>query len=64
MATVLSVWPYSQCVLVTNCLSKPLPVKSGVPQGSILGPLLFIVFVNNLSGRVKNSTTFKFADDL
>ena len=54
----------SQCVLVNNCLSQPLPVKSSVPQGSILGPLLCIVYVNNLSERVNYSTILKFADDL
>ena len=54
----------SQCVLVNNSISRPLPVKSGVPQGTILGPLLFIIYVNDLSNRVDNSTIFKFADDL
>ena len=45
-------------------MSRSLPVKSGVPQDSILGPLLLIIYVNDLSNRVKNLTIFKFADEI
>ena len=38
----------TQCVTIDGSLSKMLPVKSGVPQGSILGPLLYTVFTNEL----------------
>ena len=38
----------SQCVVIEGCLSKLLTVDTGVPQGSILGPLLYTIFTNDL----------------
>ena len=46
-----------------NELSDALPVIYGVPQGSILGPLLFLVYINNLTDAVKNSDVTLYADD-
>jgi hypothetical protein len=49
---------------VLGATSKPLPVTSGVPQGSILGPLLFLLYENHLSNAVTNSNIATFADDI
>jgi hypothetical protein len=55
----------SQSVRVGSSLSKLSPVSSGVSQGSVIGPLLFNLFINDITDKLDISTTSKiFADDI
>ena len=52
-----------QVVSIGNCLSCPKPISVRVPQGSILGPLLFIIYVNDLPQCLRHCEIILYADD-
>ena len=50
-------------IIIRGSFSEWVKITSGVPQGSALGPVLFIIFVNYDMPDVVNSTLLMFADD-
>ena len=53
----------TQSVVVNGVLSEPAPVTSGVPQGSVIGPLLFLVLISDIDANIALSFLSSFADD-
>lgn len=54
----------SQAVVISNYISSWVSIPSGVPQGSLLGPLLFVIFVNDINSCLHASSLLCFADDM
>jgi hypothetical protein len=52
------------CVKINDSISNKLNILQGVPQGSVLGPLLFLLFINDIESCVTFSNIVLFADDI
>ena len=53
-----------QCTSINGYDSTPQDITDGVPQGSVLGPLLLILFINDLHTSVKSSKVHHFGDHI
>ena len=53
----------SQSTIINDVVSNEEPINTGVPQGSILGPLFFLCYINDITSVCKNSHILLYADD-
>ena len=51
------------CVAINGTSSSEAQVRSGIPQGSVLGPLLFLMHTSDINYKISDSTVSCFAND-
>ena len=56
-------WTHENNVSINGFESKTTTISIGVPQGSVLGPLLFLIYINDLHASIKYAEVHHFADD-
>ena len=54
---------HTQQISVSGILSEPQEINFGVPQGSVLGPIFFLLYMNDIYKVIKHSQICLFADD-
>ena len=54
----------TQYTVANNTVSGTRGIPCGVPQGSVLGPLLFLVYINSVENAITNTKGYVYADDL
>lgn len=64
MVTLFNLTGQTQSISVNDTISEPMPIQFGVPQGSILGPLLFVMYTNDLTLAVRACCVELYADDM
>ena len=52
-----------QSIEIDKCISETETIVCGMPQGSVLGPLLFLLYINDIHKSSKEFTIYLFADD-
>ena len=49
----------TQRVCIDGAASEQCDVTSGVPQGSVIGPLMFIIYINDIGNKITQNTTMR-----